>query len=90
MKVCGEIVSSFGHLTKDYILSPFLIQIDFRSDNGFGLYIFDLRYEKMYSTPQTVKVKMRCKDDLIAGRKLSYALVVANKKYQKIVMGHDV
>ena len=61
----GEIVSCFRRLAKDNILQPYITQKDFITSNnyadgkpGYGLYAFELRYRRDFSSAQPIKVKV--------------------------------
>ena len=51
----GQINEAFKALTKDNILQPYIPEDDFRSSNhdndvGYNIYIFDIRYQKIFQS----------------------------------------
>ena len=58
----GQIKEAFKALTRDDILQPYISEHDFRSSNavdkiGYGLYAFDIRYQKNFESAQQMKVE---------------------------------
>ena len=58
----GQIKEAFKALTQDDILQPYISEDEFRSSNdgdniGYGLYAYDIRYEKNFECAQPVKVE---------------------------------
>ena len=59
----GQSEETFGALTKDVILKPYISDHDFRSSNidddiGNNLYVFDIRYQKILESSQPKKVEL--------------------------------
>ena len=79
----GQIKEAFKALTKDNILQPYIIEIDFRSDNngnsiGYNIHVFDIRYQKNYQSGQSVKVEVKL-DKIVPAGIYGYALVLTNR-----------
>ena len=60
----GQVKEAFKALTQDDILQPNISEHDFKSsidgDNiGYGLYAFDLRYQKNFESAQLIKVEIK-------------------------------
>ena len=58
----------FRALTKDDIVQPYKSYEDFRKsndgkDNGYNLYVFDIRYKKNFTNSQSIKVNFIFDDD---------------------------
>ena len=74
----------FKALTKDHILQPYISEEDFRSSNavandvGYNLYVFEIRYQKNYTTSQSIKVEYKF-DRLVPNNVNGFALVLTNK-----------
>ena len=80
----GEIKEAFRALTKDYILQPYISDRDFRSSNNnndisYNLYVFDIRYQKVFENAHPIKVELKFDQPIPAGI-YGYALVLINKK----------
>ena len=80
----GQIKEAFKALTKDDILEPYISDNDFRSSNnnndiGYNLYVFDIRYQKIFENAQPIKVEFKF-DAAIPGGIYAYALVLTNKR----------
>ena len=79
-----QIKEAFKALTKDDILQPYLSEEDFRTSNvraadvGYKLYVFDIRYQKNYTTSEPIKVKFKF-DGVVPNNVNGYALVLTNK-----------
>ena len=73
-------MSCFRSSTEDNISSVCVTQIDFRSKKGSNLYVFELRYQNIFSTPQTVFVYLGRLRDIDAGRLIGYAFLLRNRK----------
>ena len=78
----GQIKEAFRALTKDDILKPYISEPDFRSSNdgkniGYILYVFDIRYQKNFESPQPIKVEFKFSENVPAAR-YGYALVLTN------------
>ena len=76
----SQIKETFRALTKDDILQPYIPDHDFRSsnkgdDNGYKLYVLDIRYQKNVASAQPIKVELKSSENLPAGI-YSYALVL--------------
>ena len=82
-QVYGEIKEAFRALTKDVILQPYLSDKDFTSSNddndvGYNIYVFDIRYQHIFTASQTFKVEGKFNGVDLAGI-YGYALVSTNK-----------
>ena len=69
----GQIEENFRALTKDYMLKPYISEHDFRStnnsdDNGYNLYVCDIRYQKILENAQKIKVEFSFSEIFRAGR----------------------
>ena len=76
----GQIKEAFKALTQDDILQPYISEHDFRScsdgDNlGYGLYAFDIRYQKNCESTQPNKVESKLSATIPVGV-YGYALVL--------------
>ena len=79
-----QIKEAFGALTKDDILQPYISDHEFRSSNnnndiGYNLYVFDVRYQKIFENSQPIKVEFKF-DGVVSAGIYGYALVLNNKK----------
>ena len=79
----SQIKEAFRGLTKNDILKPCISDNDFKSTNdgskiGYNLYIFDIRYQKVFESAQHIKVEFKF-DGVIPAGKYGYALVLTNK-----------
>ena len=79
----GQIKEALKTLTKDYILTPYRTEDDFRSSNegnniGYNIYAFDIRYQKNFENAQPVKVELKFSENIPAGI-YGYALVLTNR-----------
>ena len=78
----GQTKEDFKALTKDDILQPLISDNDFRSsnddnDNGYNLYVFDIRYQKNLESAQPIKVEYKF-DGVVPAAIYGYPLVLAN------------
>ena len=79
-----QIKEAFRALTKDDILQPYISEEDFRSsdvradDVGYNLYVFDIRYQKLFTASQPIKVEFKF-DGVVPDDINGYALVLTNK-----------
>ena len=79
-----QIKQAFKALTKHDILQPYISEEDFRSSNdaandvGYNLYVFDIRYQKDYTTSQPIKVEFKF-NGVVPNDINGYALVLTNK-----------
>ena len=65
------------------MLKPYISEHDFRSsnnflDNGYNLYVFDIKYQKNLENAQPIKVEVKFSEKVPAGI-YGYALVLTNK-----------
>ena len=79
----GQIKEAFKALTQDDIVQPYKSELDFRSFNecdtiGYGLYAFDIRYQKDFESAQPIKVEIKF-DGSIPDEIYDYALVLTNR-----------
>ena len=64
-QVYDQIQEAFGALTKDDFLQPYKSDHDFRSSNaraddvGYNLYVFDIRYQQIFTASQPIKVEFK-------------------------------
>ena len=74
----------FKALTKDDILQPCISEGDFRFSNaatidvGYNIYVFDIRYQKIYTASQPIKVEFNF-DGLVPNNVNGYALVLTKR-----------
>ena len=59
-------------LTKDYILQPYMFDIDFRlfkngDDIGYNLYVFDIRWKKNLKSAQPIEVNLKFQQTFLLG-----------------------
>ena len=54
-----ETVSRFRHLEKEINLRPDLTETELRVENGYTLYVFDVRNQNRNSAQQLIKVVIR-------------------------------
>ena len=78
----GQIKKAFRTLTKDDILKPYISEHDFRSFNdnndiGYSLYVFDIRYQKNFTSSQSIKTEFKFSEP-IPDNSNGYALVPTN------------
>ena len=79
----GHIKKAFKALTKDDIFQPYISDDDFRSSNEgnnicYNIYVFDIRYQKIFENSQPVKVEFKFSENIAAGI-YGYALVLTNR-----------
>ena len=74
-KGCGEFISCFRHIIKHNTLSLPITQNAFRSDIGYNLHVFNVRYRKTTAS-QIVKFSVIFRGDFEAGRYFNYSIVV--------------
>ena len=79
----GQIKEAFKALTKDNVLQPYISQDDYRSSNegdniGYNIHCFDIPYQKIYESGQSVKVEFKF-DRVIPAGIYGYALVLTNR-----------
>ena len=80
----SKIKEAFKALTEDDILQPYISEDDFRSSNvaandvGYNLYVFDIRYQKIYTASQPIKVEIKF-DGVVPNDVNGYANVLTNK-----------
>ena len=78
-----QIEEAFKALTKDDILQPHISEEDFRTSNvraadvGYELYVFDIRYQIIYTAFQPIKVEYKI-DGIVPKNVKGYALVLTN------------
>ena len=80
----GQIKEVFRALTKDDILQPYISDRDFGSSNnnidiGYNLYVFDIRYQKVFENAHPIKKEFKF-DGVVPAGIYGYALVLTNKK----------
>ena len=68
----GQIKEAFRALTKDKILQPYISEDDFRLSNdgantGSIIHAFDIGYQKIFESGQSVKVEFKLDDVVPAG-----------------------
>ena len=79
-----QIKEAFKALTKDDILQPYISEEDFRTPNvraadvGYNLYVFDIRYQKIFTNSQPIKVEFKF-NGVVPNDVNGYALVLTNK-----------
>ena len=79
-----QIKQAFRAIIKDDILQPYISEEDFRSSNaaandvGYNLYVFEIRYQKIYTASQPIKVEFNF-DGVVPNNVNGYALVLTNK-----------
>ena len=83
----GQMKEAFIALIKDDFFQPCISEDDFRSSDdgsiiGYNLYVFDIRYQKMFEIAQPIKVEFKCLENVPAGI-YGYALVLTNKLVSK-------
>ena len=75
-----QIKEAFRALTKDDILQPYISEADFRRSNaavndiGYKLYVFDIRYQKIFTNSQPIKGEFKF-DGVVPNDINGYALV---------------
>ena len=79
----GQIKEAFKALTKDNLLQPYISERDFTSSNddndiGYNLYVFDIRYQKIFESSQPIKVEFQF-DGVVPAGLFGYALVLTNR-----------
>ena len=79
----GQIKEAFKARTKDNILQPYISEDDFRSDNngkiiGYNIHVFDIGYQKIYQSGQSVKVEFKL-DKIVPAGVYCYSLVLTNR-----------
>ena len=82
-QVYDQIKETFRALTKDNILQPYITEDDFRSPNdgdniGYNIHAFDIRYQKIFESGQSVKVEFLF-DGIVPIGIYGYALVLTNR-----------
>ena len=78
----GEVVSCFRHFSKTDILQPYISQHDFRRDENFNLYVFDIRYREHFSNSKNVKNEFNFRTAAghgVAVGAIGYALILTVK-----------
>ena len=80
---CSQIKDIFRALTKTDILKPYISDHDFRSSNdgnniGYNLYVFEIRYQKIFQSAQPIKVEFKVEGVVPAGI-YGYALMLTNR-----------
>ena len=79
-----QIKEAFRALTKDDILQPYISEADLRRSNtaandiGYNLYVFDIRYQKIFTNSQPIKVEFKF-EGVVPNDINGYALVLTNK-----------
>ena len=79
-----QIKEAFKALTKDDVLQPYISEQDFRFSNvratdvGYNLYVFDIGYQKDYTTSQPIKVEFKF-NGVVPNDVNGCALVLTNK-----------
>ena len=77
---------AFRALTKDDILQPYISDDEFRSSNvraddvGYNLYVFDIRYQQIFTVSQPIKVEFKF-NGVVPNDINGYALVLTNKLF---------
>ena len=79
----GQIKEALRALTKDDLLQPYISEVDFRSSNegnniGYNIFVFDIRYQKIFQNAQPVKVEFKFSENIPAGI-YGYALVLTKR-----------
>ena len=80
----SQIKEAFRALTKDDILQPYVSEEDFRTSNvkvvdvGYKLYVFDIRYQKNFTSSQPIKVEFNF-NGVVPNDAQGYALVLTNR-----------
>ena len=79
----GQIKESFKALTEVNLLQQYQSEHDFRSSNdgnniGYNIYVFDIRYQKIFESSQPIKVEFKF-DGVVPTGIYGYALVLTNK-----------
>ena len=79
----GQIKEAFKALTKDYILNPYITDLDFTSSNedsdvGYNIYAFDIPYQENPESAQPIEVEIEFSEKIHA-RVYGYALALTNK-----------
>ena len=80
----AEIKEAFRSLTKEDILQPYTSDDDFRSsnkgvlENGYSLYVFDLRYQHKFTAFQPIKREFII-NEVVSNDVNGYALLLTNK-----------
>ena len=81
---CSQIKEAFRAMTKNNILQPYISHDDFRSSNvrvddvGYNLYVFDIRYQQIFTASQSIKVEFKF-DGVVSNDIIGYALELTNK-----------
>ena len=83
IKAYVEIKKALRALTKDDIRKPYISRHDFRSFNdgdneGFILYVFDIRYRKNFGNAQSIKVEFNF-GGIVPVNVNGYVLVLTSK-----------
>ena len=91
-QVYDQIKEAFRALTKDDLLQPYRSDNDFRSsidgdNNGYNLYVFDIRYQKNLESAQLRKVEFKF-DGIVPAVVYGYALVITKKLVSISSDGH--
>ena len=79
-----QIKEGFRALTKNDILQPYISEADFRRSNvaakdiGYNLYVFDIKYQKNFTSSQPIKVEFKF-EGVVPNDINGYALVLTNK-----------
>ena len=79
----SQIKETFRIFTKDDILKPSISDNDFKSTNdgnniGYNLYVFDIRYQKIFESTEPIKVEFKF-DGVIPAGLYGYSSVLTNK-----------
>ena len=79
----AQIKEAYKALTKDNLLQPYISEHDFRSsnddnDDGYLIYVFDIRYQKNFESSQPINVEFKFDGVIPAGYIYGYALVLTN------------
>ena len=79
----GQIKEAFKAITNDNILQQYINEDDYRSSNdgdniGYNVHVFDIRYQKIFETGQSVKVEFKF-DKVIPAGIYGYAVVLTNR-----------
>ena len=79
-----QIKEAFRALTKDNILQLYISEADFRTSNDaandivYNFYVFDIRYQKNFTSSQPIKVVFKF-EGVVPNDINGYALVLTNK-----------
>ena len=79
-----QIKEAFKAISKDEILQPYISDENFRTSNaaandvGYNLYVFDIRYQKNFTTSQPIEIEFKF-EGVVPNDINGYALVLTNK-----------